>query len=101
MRCEGLDGTANWTRCGPIACRDSYRRYCVGRIPANRGVDDVFSRQIIGAGNDRRYCRGETVRKLVDRLIAASAIRESVPVLHDDVDFEVLARHTDLRIYGL
>ena len=49
-----------------------------------------------------RQCRrqGETVRKLPDCLIAASAIRKSVPVLHSDVDFEVLARHTDLRVYG-
>ena len=43
-----------------------------------------------------RTCRrsGETVRKLIDRLIAAVAIRENVPVLHADVDFEALARHT-------
>lgn len=48
-----------------------------------------------------RQCRrrGETVRRLVDCLIAASAIRESVPVLHSDTDFEVLARHTDLQVY--
>ena len=48
-----------------------------------------------------RQCRrrGETVRKLVDCLIAASAIREGVPVLHSDTDFEVLARHTDLQVY--
>ena len=48
-----------------------------------------------------RQCRrrGETVRKLVDCLIAASAIREGAPVLHSDTDFEVLARHTDLQVY--
>ncbi len=48
-----------------------------------------------------RQCRrrGETVRKLVDCLIAASAIREGVPVLHSDTDFEVLARHTDLQVH--
>jgi predicted nucleic acid-binding protein len=45
-----------------------------------------------------RTCRrnGETVRKLIDCLIAAVAIRESIPVLHADHDFEVLARHTPL-----
>jgi predicted nucleic acid-binding protein len=42
--------------------------------------------------------RGDTVRKLVDCLIAATAIRASVPVLHSDDDFEVLARHTALTI---
>lgn len=45
-----------------------------------------------------RVCRsrGETVRKLIDCLIAAHAIRAGIPVLHLDVDFDVLARHTDL-----
>jgi predicted nucleic acid-binding protein len=47
-----------------------------------------------------RSCRqrGETVRKLIDCLIAAVAIRADVPVLHADVDFDVLARHTALQI---
>ncbi|MGH9034143.1 MAG: type II toxin-antitoxin system VapC family toxin [Acidimicrobiia bacterium] len=47
-----------------------------------------------------RICRrgGETVRRLIDCLIAALAIRADVPVLHADADFEVLARHTALRI---
>jgi predicted nucleic acid-binding protein len=41
---------------------------------------------------------GETVRKLMDCLISATAIRVSVPVLHADNDFEVLARHTPLQV---
>jgi predicted nucleic acid-binding protein len=47
-----------------------------------------------------RTCRrgGETVRKLIDCLIAATAIRASVPVLHSDNDFDVLARYTRLAI---
>jgi predicted nucleic acid-binding protein len=47
-----------------------------------------------------RACRrrGETVRRLVDCLIAAIAIRGDVPILHADADFEVLARHTRLRV---
>lgn len=47
-----------------------------------------------------RTCRrgGETVRKLVDCLIAAHAIRADVPILHADADFDALARHTPLRI---
>jgi len=47
-----------------------------------------------------RACRrnGETVRKLVDCLIASHAIRAGIGVLHADVDFDVLARHTDLNI---
>ena len=47
-----------------------------------------------------RTCRhgGETVRKLIDCLIAAIAIKAGIPVLHADTDFDVLARHTQLRI---
>ena len=47
-----------------------------------------------------RRCRrqGETVRKLIDCLIAAVAIRAGMPVLHSDRDFDVLARHTELQI---
>lgn len=46
-----------------------------------------------------RTCRqqGETVRKLLDCLIAAVAIRADIPILHRDGDFEVLARHTALQ----
>ena len=48
-----------------------------------------------------RRCRrqGETVRKLMDCLIATIAIRAGVPILHSDADFDVLARHTELEIY--
>ena len=47
-----------------------------------------------------RACRsrGATVRKLIDCLIAAVAIREGATVLHNDRDFEALAKHTRLRI---
>ena len=47
-----------------------------------------------------RSCRrgGETVRKLIDCLIAATAIRLGVGVLHADSDFDVLARHSALQI---
>ena len=47
-----------------------------------------------------RACRrgGETVRRLIDCLIAAVAIRADVPVLHSDADFDVLARRTALRL---
>lgn len=47
-----------------------------------------------------RSCRagGETVRRLVDCLTAAVAIREGLPVLHADADFDALSRHSELRI---
>jgi hypothetical protein len=42
-----------------------------------------------------RACRqaGETIRALTDCLIGAVALRVDVPVLHNDRDFDVLARH--------
>ena len=47
-----------------------------------------------------RRCRraGETVRKLIDCLIAAVAIRTDVAILHMDTDFDELERLTDLRV---
>jgi hypothetical protein len=48
-----------------------------------------------------RACRarGETVRKLIDCLIGAVAVRAGVEVLHADVDFSTLARHTALGVH--
>jgi predicted nucleic acid-binding protein len=47
-----------------------------------------------------RVCRrnGETVTKLIDCLIASTVIRTDSSLLHCDADFDVLARHTALRI---
>ena len=47
-----------------------------------------------------RACRrrGETVRKLIDCLIAAQAIRAGATLLHADTDFDVLSRHTPLQV---
>jgi len=47
-----------------------------------------------------RTCRrnGKTVRKLVDCLIAAVAIKNDLKVLHSDIDFDLLASETDLQI---
>lgn len=51
----------------------------------------------------QRECRraGETVRNLGDCLIAATALRLSVPVLHRDRDFKTLGRHCGLRTVSL
>ena len=47
-----------------------------------------------------RTCRqqGQTVRKLIDCLIGAVAIRANVPVLHLDNDFNTLSRFTSLQV---
>jgi predicted nucleic acid-binding protein len=48
-----------------------------------------------------RTCRrnGETVRKMIDCLIAAVTIRSSASILQADVDFAALARHTPLALH--
>lgn len=48
-----------------------------------------------------RSCRshGETVRKLIDCLIGAVAVCAGAEILHADVDFAALARHTDVRLH--
>ena len=47
-----------------------------------------------------RRCRreGEAVRKLIDCLIAAVAVRANAAVLHKDSDFDTLARHAGLKV---
>jgi len=49
-----------------------------------------------------RACRvrGETVRKLIDCLIGAVAVKADVEVLHADSDFATLAHHTELRVHA-
>lgn len=49
-----------------------------------------------------RRCRreGETIRSLLDCLVAAVAIRMDVPVLALDRDYEAIARHTPLRTHA-
>ena len=48
-----------------------------------------------------RRCRrrGQTVRRLIDCLIAAVAIRNNVALLHADADFDILARNTELLLH--
>ncbi len=48
-----------------------------------------------------RSCRarGETVRKLIDCLIGSVAVRAGAAILHADVDFSALARHTDVQLH--
>lgn len=42
---------------------------------------------------------GATIRRTLDCLIASVCVRENVPILHADADFDHLARHTDLRVH--
>ncbi len=62
-----------------------------------KGLDD-YER----AASLYRGCRrsGDTVRALTDCVIGAVALRNDVDVLHAARDFDVLARHTGLRIHS-
>ena len=74
---------------------DSLRRLLAGASVLETGPADYEHGAAL-----YRTCRraGEPARKTIDCLIAAVAIREAVPVLHADSDFDVLARHTPLRL---
>ncbi|CAN5190648.1 hypothetical protein BH24ACT23_BH24ACT23_00390 [soil metagenome] len=74
----------------------SIRRFAAGAklIPV-RGLETWEDAAAI-----HRVCAaaGHTIRSQLDCLIAAVAIREDVPVLHADRDFDVIAQHTPLRV---
>lgn len=79
--------------------RDRLRRLIYGRtMLAVEGPADYEQ-----AAELYRACRhqGETPRKLTDCLIAAVAIRHKAQLLHADADFDVIARHTPLRLATL
>ena len=82
--------------------RDESHLMSLRRLLARAAVIPTLASDYEDAAALYRRCRrqGETVRKLIDCLIASTAIRTGVPVLHNDSDFDVLARHTELRIYG-
>lgn len=50
-----------------------------------------------------RACRreGTTIRRLPDCLIAAVAIRNGISLMHQDADFEAIARHSPLATRSL
>lgn len=62
------------------------------------GLDD-FRR----AADLYQRCRAEgvTIRRSSDCLIAAVCVREEVPLLHADADFDRLAAHTPLEVVRL
>lgn len=66
-----------------------------GRLLHLRGMSDFES-----AAHIYRVCRGqgETIRSLVDCLVAAVAMRADAAILHRDRDFAVIARHLPLQL---
>ena len=80
--------------------RDERHLHDLRRLLARATILPMEPRHYEEAAALFRLCRqeGETVRKLIDCLIGAVAIHADAPVLHNDGDFDVLARHTDLKI---
>ncbi len=99
-----LDGEI--ATCDPIrmevlaVARDESHLNDVRRLLARASVIDLVQGDYEDAAALYRTCRrrGETVRKLIDCLIGAVAIRADVRVLQADSDFDVLARHTSLQL---
>lgn len=95
--------------CDPIrmevlaGARDESHLNNLRRLLARPSVIDLVTGDYDDAAALYRMCRrrGETVRKLIDCLIGAVAIRADVPVLQADSDFDVLARHTSLQLTDL
>ncbi len=102
-----LDGDI--ATCDPIrmevlaGARDESHLNDLRRLLARASVVELVPGDYEAAAALCRACRrrGETVRKLIDCLIAATAIRADVPLLQADSDFDVLARHTPLRLADL
>ncbi len=92
--------------CDPIrmevlaGARDEVHLDDLRRLLARAAVIEAVPVDYEAAAALYRACRrgGETVRKLIDCLIGAVAIRAGLPLLHADGDFDVLARHTALRV---
>jgi predicted nucleic acid-binding protein len=63
-------------------------------LPQRRRSDAVAAAAIY------RQCRraGETPRQLTDCLVAAIALRNRLPVLHRDRDYDVISRHCGLEV---
>jgi predicted nucleic acid-binding protein len=44
--------------------------------------------------------KGVTIRKSVDCMIAAAAIEQNIPLLHNDRDFDLIEKHCGLKVPG-
>jgi predicted nucleic acid-binding protein len=96
---SGLAATVDVVRLELLAGVDGRDDLMVRRLLAScQFVEQTPHTDVDIAANLYHLCRrrGTTVRSPNDCLIAAIALRASLPVLHRDKDFEVIARHTDL-----
>ena len=84
------------------AARDELHLQALRRLLARATVLPTDAAHFEEAAALFRRCRrqGETVRRLIDCLIAAVGIRSGAPILQRDGDFDVLARHPELEVAG-
>lgn len=73
------------------------------RLLARASMAPTDSGDFALAASLYRSCRadGVTIRRLSDCLIAATAIRFGLPVLHADRDFDALASSTALMVVSI
>lgn len=79
-----------------VAVRRIERRLAPFEVLRLVSIDDF---KLAAALHRTARTRGVTIRKTVDCLIAAVCVRESVPILHHDIDFDRLAACSDLMVY--
>lgn len=62
---------------------------------------DIDRGTYLDAANIHRTCRasGFTIRKTIDCIIAATAIRHGAYVIHQDRDFDAIAKFFPLQVY--
>ncbi len=83
--------------------RDEAELSRVYALLSHANVISILPTDYDDAAEIYRQCRrqGQTVRKMIDCLVAAVAIRVGAPVLHMDRDYDILARHTPMQSYRL
>lgn len=92
--------------CDPIrmevlaGARDEQHLHRLRRLLARTTILPMRPAHYDQAASIYRHCRraGETVRKLMDCLIAAVAISADATILHLDSGFDAIERHTELRV---
>jgi predicted nucleic acid-binding protein len=106
--CERVDAllAGEVATCQPVrmevlaGARDEQHLIGLRRLLARATLISTVTTDYEDAASLHRACRqaGEPVRKLMDCLIAAHAIRTGTAILHADRDFDALARHTALTV---
>jgi hypothetical protein len=105
-RLDGLLGTDDLVVTDAVVlevlagARDDQHRRGLERLLGSHQRVPTEARDFAAGAAIYRACRrgGATPRSLLDCLIAAVAIRVGAALLHSDRDFDVIARHVDLRV---